>query len=289
MIAEGKQARNKLFAYTEDEVTKRIYQILENMLQQNESTNINLSIWSNKQVTSFSNELNEKNIKLDTIQNRIKIKEAITTYACMLASYTTQMVRQRLQINKNEKKRYGPPTRKQSLHEQRHSDTWTDYEKRIHQVQKKRKKSKISQKQLLINNKKFHLINNQIKLKAHENKYEHPILTCAVRKLDNWSNDIPYLKKRKNIGAKIENQYQRYLSWRRFHFPRKPTLPTSTVPSEIDLRNIKKRREIRCQRKRKLLLQKPHFLQLFCEHHGLDYNDLSINNATLPPPILDHG
>jgi hypothetical protein len=138
MMAEGKQAWTKLFAYAEDELTKTIYQIQNNMLKQEECVNIYLSIWSKEQVDFFTNELNLHNITLDSMQKRHIIKEAITSFACMLASYTSQMVRQRLQINKNSKKRYEPPTQKQYSYEQRHSDTWMDYEKRIYQVQKKK-------------------------------------------------------------------------------------------------------------------------------------------------------
>ena len=50
MMAEGKQAWTKLFAYAEDELTKTIYQILNNMLQQEECANIYLSIWNKEQV-----------------------------------------------------------------------------------------------------------------------------------------------------------------------------------------------------------------------------------------------
>ncbi len=78
----------------------------------------------------------ERRIPLDSKQNRIILSEAITTHACLLAAYTTQMLRQRHQINNNAKKRYGPPTCKQARYEQRHSDTWTDYEKRIFRFKK---------------------------------------------------------------------------------------------------------------------------------------------------------
>ena len=91
------------------------------------------------------------------------------------------------------------------------------------------------------------------------------------------------------MGAKIENQYQRHLSWDRHTYPKKPTLPTSTDATEVKLRDEIKKRELRYRRFRKKLLHKPHFLKMFCEHHGLDYNDLSTNNSPLPPPILDHG
>ncbi len=130
------------------------------------------------------------------------------------------MIRQRLQINNNSKKRYGPPTMKQALYEQRYSNTWIDYEKRLHQLHKK-KKHKISPKQLLINDKKFNLVKSNNKLREHGNKYQNPILTCENYKPLVWKNNIPFLPEHENQGAKLENQNRRFLSWHRSEFPKK--------------------------------------------------------------------
>jgi hypothetical protein len=132
------------------------------------------------------NELTKQDIKLQSKEERSKVTEAVITYGCLLAAYTTQMIRQRLQINNNSKKRYGPPTMKQALHEQRYSNTWIDYEKILHQSHKKRKKHKISPKQLLINDKKFNLVKSKNKIKEHGNKYQNPILTCENYKPLVW-------------------------------------------------------------------------------------------------------
>jgi len=263
--------------------------ILEEMLQQEESTNIYLSTWNTKQVEYFIQQTIEKGITLDSKQNRIILSEAVTTYACLLATYTTQMVRQRLQINKNSKKRYGPPTCKQAMYEQRHGDTWADYEKRIYRFKKAKKKHKLTPKQLLINDKKFNLIQNKNRLERHNNIYERPIHTCAEKSQQSWTNTTPYLEEGENQGAKIENQYQRYLSYQRSRHPRKPTVPTSTIMTEIEQRKNKKTQRLTYLRLRRRLLLKPEFRMMFCEHHGLDYNDLSTNNAPLPPPLLDPG
>jgi hypothetical protein len=66
-------------------------------------------------------------------------------------------------------------------------------------------------------------------------------------------------------------------------------LPTSTILDEIAFRNNKTSQRIKYRRMRKKLLEKPEFLMMFCEHHGLDYDDFSTNNAPLPPPLLDPG
>ncbi len=178
MIAEGKQARDRLYAYADNPSQKKVYLILENMLLQPDCTNIYLSTWNTIQVESFMNELTKQDIKLQSKEERSKVTEAVITYGCLLAAYTTQMIRQRLQINNNSKKRYGPPTMKQALYEQRYSNTWIDYEKRLHQLHKKKKKHKISPKQLLINEKKFNFVKSKNKLREHGNKYQNPILTC---------------------------------------------------------------------------------------------------------------
>jgi hypothetical protein len=288
LVIEGKHARDKLYAYAEDETTKAVYQILETMLTQQGCANIYISLWSTDQVINFTEELNKCNIHLDSKTKRALVAEAILTYSCLLASNTKQMVQQRLRINRNAKKRYGPATHKQYIFEQRHSDTWKDYEKRIRQTKPKKRRPKTSPHQLLINDNKFNVIRNKLNL-ARQNNYERPILTCAEYKIPDWTNDVPYLDERENVGAKIENQYQRHLSWDRHTYPKKPTLPTSTDATEVKLRDEIKKRELRYRRFRKKLLHKPHFLKMFCEHHGLDYNDLSTNNSPLPPPILDHG
>ena len=156
---------------------------------------------------------------------------------------------------------------------------------------KKKKKHKLSLKQLLINDKKFDLIKSKTILKAHANNYERPILTCANLQLPlpHWKNDIPYLLERENPGAKLENQYKRHLSYMRSTHPKQPTVPTSTDPTEQEINDFKRKRESRKARYRNKLLQSPDFRKLFCQHHGLEYNDLSTNNAPLPPPLLDPG
>ncbi len=126
-------------------------------------------------------------------------------------------------------------------------------------------------------------------MKEHGNKYQNPILTCENTKPLVWKNNIPFLPEHENQGAKLENQNRRFLSWHRSNFPKKIILPTSTILAEIAFRNNKTSQRIKYRRMRKKLLEKPEFLMMFCEHHGLDYDDFSTNNAPLPPPLLDPG
>ncbi len=126
-------------------------------------------------------------------------------------------------------------------------------------------------------------------MREHVNKYQNPILTCENYKPLVWKNNIPFLPEHENQGAKLENQNRRYLSWQRCEFPKKIILPTSTILAEIAFRNNKTSQRIKYRRMRKKLLEKPEFLMMFCEHHGLDYDDFSTNNAPLPPPLLDPG
>ncbi len=75
------------------------------------------------------------------------------------------------------------------------------------QVQESKRQYKLTPKQLLINDKKFNLIQNKKKLEKHNNIYERPIHTCAEKTQISWTNTTPYLDERENQGAKIENQF----------------------------------------------------------------------------------